>query len=274
MSNIPIRKMPFEFPEKIDPIVFPDSPERSASVVATSLLLPYLEPYLIRTMKAAKPHVTDPRLLDDLARFSAQEGQHYRMHMRFNDALRTEHLPRLGEFEKEISDDYQRFTKTRSLRFNLAYAEGFEALTMNSVLFTFTYLSLFDEVDSPVAQLLEWHLIEELEHRTVAFDIYDHVCGGYFYRLAAGIWAQRHFVGWVRRVARYILEELPSGDLSREAAAAHKRDARRLGWLALRRFAPMILRTYMPWYSPHKVAFTAEMQEVSDKYTEMATSTS
>jgi predicted metal-dependent hydrolase len=274
MSKIPIRKMPFEFPEKIDPIIFTDSPERSASVVATSLLLPYLEPYLIRTMKAARSHVRDPRLLDDLARFSAQEGQHYRMHMRFNDALRREHLPRLGEFEREISDDYERFTKTRSLRFNLAYAEGFEALTMNSVLFAFTYLSLFDEVDSPVAQLYEWHLIEELEHRTVAFDIYDHVCGGYFYRLAAGTWAQRHYVGWIRRVARYILEELPPRDLGREAAATRKRDARRLRWLALRRFAPMVLRTYMPWYSPHKVAFTAEMQEVSDKYTEMATSIS
>jgi len=274
MSKIPVRKMPFEFPEKIDPIVFPDSPERSASVVATSLLLPYLEPYLIRTMKAARPHVSDPELFDDLARFSAQEGQHYRMHMRFNDALRTEHLPRLGEFEKELSDDYQRFSNTWSLRFNLAYAEGFEALTMNAVLFQFTYLSLFDDVDTPVAQLLEWHLIEELEHRTVAFDIYDHVCGGYFYRLAAGIWAQRHFVGWVRRVARYILEELPSDDLSRAAETARKRDGRKLGWLALRRFAPMILRTYMPWYSPHKVAFTAEMQAVSDKYTAMATSTS
>jgi len=196
------------------------------------------------------------------------------MHMRFNDALRTEHLPRLGEFEKELSDDYQRFSNTWSLRFNLAYAEGFEALTMNAVLFQFTYLSLFDDVDTPVAQLLEWHLIEELEHRTVAFDIYDHVCGGYFYRLAAGIWAQRHFVGWVRRVARYILEELPSDDLSRAAETARKRDGRKLGWLALRRFAPMILRTYMPWYSPHKVAFTAEMQAVSDKYTAMATSTS
>jgi len=274
MSKIPIRKMPFEFPEKIDPFIFPDSPERSASVVATSLLLPYLEPYLIRTMKAARPHVTEPRLLDDLARFSAQEGQHYRMHMRFNDALRREHLPRLGEFEKEISDDYQRLTKTRSLQFNLAYAEGFEALTMNLVLFAFTHLSLFDEVETQVAQLYEWHLIEELEHRTVAFDIYDHVCGGYFYRVAAGTWAQRHYIGWVRRVARYILEELPSDDLSREAETARKREARELAWLALRRAAPMILRTYMPWYSPHKVAFSAEMQAVSDKYTEMAISTS
>ena len=28
------------------------------------------------------------------------------------------------------------------------------------------------------------------EHRTVAFDVYDHVCGGYLYRLAVGLFAQ------------------------------------------------------------------------------------
>jgi predicted metal-dependent hydrolase len=28
-------------------------------------------------------------------------------------------------------------------------------------------------------QMMEWHFVEELEHRTAAFDVYEHVCGGW-----------------------------------------------------------------------------------------------
>jgi predicted metal-dependent hydrolase len=140
-------------------------------------------------MKAAEGHVTDPKVLEGLKAFAAQEGQQYRMHMKFNAAVRRSGFPRLEALEKELADDYQRFTKTKSLRFNLAYAEGFEALTMNSVKHMMEPNGFGD--DLPVfMQMVEWHFVEELEHRTVAFDVYDHVCRGYFYRLIVGTWAQ------------------------------------------------------------------------------------
>ena len=44
-----------------------------------------------------------------------------------------------------------------------------------------------------VLQMFEWHFVEELEQRNVTFDVYDHVCGGYFFRLVASIYAQWHF---------------------------------------------------------------------------------
>jgi predicted metal-dependent hydrolase len=50
--------------------------------------------------------------------------------------------------------------------------------------------------------------VEEIEHCAVSFDVYDHVCGGYFYRLAVRIWAQWHLTNWVRRVAHYMLCEI------------------------------------------------------------------
>ncbi len=51
MHEIPVRKMDFGFPEHIDPLSIPEKPEQSYAMVGLSLLLPYLEPYLIRTMK-------------------------------------------------------------------------------------------------------------------------------------------------------------------------------------------------------------------------------
>ena len=72
--------------------------------------------------------------------------------MWFNAAIRSAGFPRLDEFERELEDDYQRFTKTKSLRFNLAYAEGFEALTMNFIKFVMEHQG-FGDPRSPIMQL-------------------------------------------------------------------------------------------------------------------------
>lgn len=273
MDTITVRKMPFDFPDAIDPVFVEGDPEESFRLIAASLLLPALEPYLIRSMTAAKPSIDDPQLMDDLKRFSAQEGQHYRMHMKFNKAIRLAGFPRLEEFERELEDDYRRFTKTKSLRFNLAYAEGFEALTMNAIKFIMEHQGMGNP-ESPITQLWEWHFVEELEHRNVTFDVYDHVCGGYWYRLAVGIYAQWHFTSWIRKVARYMLTVTPPPKRSAEERQARKAMAREARSLALRRLLPSIMRIYLPGYTPHALTVSPAMQAIADKYSEMATTTS
>ena len=161
LDTITIRRMPFEFPEGIESVFVPGEPELSYGLIAASLLLPYLEPYLIRSMRAAREKVSDPTVLSGLDAFCAQEGQHYRIHSKFNEACRLEGFPGLEALEKELKDDYKRFSEQKSLRFNLAYAEGFEAFTMNLVHFTMDEGGL-DLPDSPITQMWEWHFIEEL----------------------------------------------------------------------------------------------------------------
>ena len=273
MDTIIVRQMPFEFSEDIDPVFVEGEPELSFRLIAASLLLPHLEPYLIRSMKAATRHVTDPKVLDGLKRFSAQEGQHYRMHMKFNAAFRRTGFPRLEELEQELADDYQRFTKTKSVRFNLAYAEGFEAFTMNVIKFMMEHRG-FDNPESPIMQMWEWHFVEELEHRTVAFDVYDHVCGGYWYRLVVGIYAQWHFTRWIRKVTRYMLEVSPPPKRSPADARARAKMAREAGRFALRNLVPNLLRIYLPSYTPHALDVSPAIQVLADKYSEMAIKTS
>ncbi len=69
MDGITVRQMAFEFPDEIDPVVFEGNHAQSFGLIAGSLLLPHLEPYLIRSMKAAQKHVTDPKILDGLKRW-------------------------------------------------------------------------------------------------------------------------------------------------------------------------------------------------------------
>ncbi len=93
MHDITVRRMHFDFPDGIDPVVVEGQPEESYRLLGLSLLLPYLEPYLIRTMNEAKKRIDDPDLLKDLERFNAQEGQHYRQHRRLNEAVRMAGFP-------------------------------------------------------------------------------------------------------------------------------------------------------------------------------------
>jgi predicted metal-dependent hydrolase len=272
MDSITVRQMAFEFPEEIDPVIVEGDHAQSFGLIAGSLLLPHLEPYLIRSMKAAEKHVTDPKILDGLKRFAAQEGQHYRMHMKFNATIRRSGFPGLDALEKELSDDYHRFTNTKSLRFNLAYAEGFEALTMNAIK-QIMGPEGFGE-DLPVfMQMIEWHFVEELEHRTVAFDVYDHVCGGYFYRLFVGIWAQWHFTRWIRRAAAYMLKMNPPPKHNVKTAVGNgmtKLPAR----ASIRDQLSAVWRIYLPSYTPHDVEIAPGIERLARKYTEMAIKTS
>lgn len=274
LDTITVRRMPFEFPDEVDPLLFPSDHALSFRLVAGSLLLPHLEPYLIRSMKAARKHVRDPKILDGLDRFAAQEGHHYRMHMKFNASIRRSGFPGLEAFEKELSDDYHRFSRTRSLRFNLAYAEGFEALTMHTVKLLMEPDG-FGEDLSPFWQMVEWHFVEELEHRTVAFDVYDHVVGGYAYRLAVGAWAQWHFSSWIRRVAAYMLRVRPQPKDAGEAVTEDPLQARLAqSGDSLRQVLPGILGIYLPGYTPHHVQIAPGMERLARKYSEMAIATS
>lgn len=260
--------MQFEFPDGIDPIIVEGQPEESFRTLGMSLLLPYLEPYLIRTMNEAKKRIRDRELLADLEHFNAQEGQHYRQHRLFNEAVRMAEFPELAGLEAELDADYRRFSEERSLKFNLAYAEGFEALTTAAARYSFESRQ-FERMHPAARVLFSWHLIEELEHRTVAFDVYDHIYGDYFYRLRWGLFAQRHMLSWIHRVACH-LEEHTDARSRFGGPAGRRARLRAQSWRALRGLVPKVLATYTPWYTPERIAFTDEMKAYAERFTAAA----
>jgi predicted metal-dependent hydrolase len=264
--------MEFDFPEDLDPVVVAGDPQHSYKINGLALRLPNQEPDMIRTMKAAKKQVTDPQLVDDLERFNAQEGQHYRQHTRLNDSIRLQGFEKLAELEAALDADYRRFSKSKSLRFNLAYAEGFEALT--TAVARFSIESGPDPNLHPsVAALFQWHLVEELEHRTVAFDVYDYVCGGYIYRLLAGLYAQWHMSRFIRRVTNYMIEADPAVVERCGGKAGRKQRSRSASADIRKLLLPKLLRTYLPSYTPHDIPFDVELQEMAAELSLLARST-
>jgi uncharacterized protein len=267
--KITVRKPRFEIPETLDPIVVRGEPEESYLNVALSLLLPHLEPYLIRTMRAAKPQVKDAALAADLDAFCGQEGQHYRMHAQLNAALVRGGARGFEELEREVAADYKRFEAERPLRWNLAYAEGFEALT------TAFALVLGGEDWSrwhPAARdVFLWHVIEELEHRTVAFEVYDHVVGSYLYRVTAGAYAQWHLIHFLVRTMEAMLAADPRTETEYGGKAGRKAREPRLVALLTKKIWPRLRRTYSPRYTPRDIEMPGSMAELAEQYSARST---
>ena len=243
MADITVRKIRFSFDEPFSFEVTDEQLGEMLPPLALSMTMPYLEPYLIRTMRAALERITDPVLAEDVRRFSQQESHHYRNHALLNDRIRGQFdaaaADALRAIEADLEADYQRFTKTKSLRFNVAYAEGFEAMTCAGALASAEH-GIFTDGMLPGGEIWAWHMAEEIEHRTVAFDVFQHLVGSYPYRVVFGTWAQYHYLSYIRRFARCMADSL-GYELTRPRGEMHR--------TTLRRY----LRTWSPRYDPAKV---------------------
>ena len=50
---------------------------------------------------------------------------------------------------------------------------------------SFSEQALMDKLDVGAKEFLTWHLVEEMEHKSVAFDVYQELIGSYWIRAAA-----------------------------------------------------------------------------------------
>ncbi len=260
MAEITVRNLRFDFDTPIDLDVSDEALGTMLPALGLSMTMPYLEPYLIRTMKVAIKQITDPILAEDARRFSQQEGHHFRNHALFNDRIRAHFddatAERLRGIEADLEADYQRYSQEKSLRWNCASAEGFEAMTCAGALAMAEHGAFEDDTMMPGGELWSWHMAEEIEHRTVAFGVFEHLVGSYFYRIVFGTWAQWHYVSYIGRFASCMAESL---------GRKPKRSASGMQRAALRRY----LRTWSPWYDPAKIEIPDGVQELLTKYSKM-----
>lgn len=248
-SELTVRRIPFEFPEDLEPHWNASKPEWSHMVNGASLTMPYLEPYLIQSVRMGLKQIDDPELRALAADYCGQEGQHYRQHKRFNEILVSKGYDALPELESQMEQAYARFLERRSLRFHLAYAAGFESMALavgHWLVNDREYL--FGGSDPRVASLILWHFVEEIEHKNAALDVYNAVCGGYFYRLFGLFYASFHMMAMSRRGYRAML---------RKDGLWNQLGSRLRLWKAVGRFLslvlPHLLRCCAPGHDPRKI---------------------
>ena len=261
MATITVRRPDFQWPSDLPVLPIADDPSRSCELVALSFTLPYLEPYLIRTMRVAAKEVSDEELRAEIKAFSGQEAQHFQNHARINEVVRAKLSPEnataMRALEEALESDYRRFSDQKSLAFNLAYAEGFEAMTF-ALARSAMRISDASSMEPAWVDLFAWHLSEEIEHRTVTFDAFDHIVGRYPYRVAVGTLAQAHFLRVLLRMATVLQQETvgPNARMRRTVTQALRRNWQN-GAL------PGTLRATLPGYNPRRVVLSDEVKMIA-----------
>ncbi|WP_246023783.1 metal-dependent hydrolase [Nocardia yunnanensis] len=147
-------------------------------VAGMSGAFPAGEESFIRSVRRVADRVTDPVLKKRVTGFVGQEAMHGREHRKLNDKLVELGYPIKWLDSPQAIERTQRLERRLSPEVHLAMtaaAEHYTAVLAQRVLGS-------DEIqaipgDPEVWNLLNWHALEELEHKSVAFDVFRAVGG-------------------------------------------------------------------------------------------------
>lgn len=130
----------------------------------------------IESIRNVRNQIKDEKLLEDIKAFIAQEAFHSREHKTLNNHLIHSNYPEVVEIEAKTK---ARLDKLRQLS---AVEQVTATVVMEHYTATLARLLLTDSlIKAKTTQesrnLWEWHALEELEHKSVAFDVLNAIGG-------------------------------------------------------------------------------------------------
>ncbi len=216
----------------------PGRPFATHTINVLHLLLPAGERWFVHVYRQALPLITDERLRRDVIGFIGQEAMHSQAHDGVLPHLRAQGLdptPYTAQvdwlFEKLLGD--RTLPPGRPRRWWLIERIAVIAAIEHYTAFLGDWVLNADELDRRGADptmldLLRWHGAEEVEHRSVAFELFQHVDGGYARRVRTWAVAFTALVFLWQRGARFFMANDPSlGGTGRARLTDFVRDGRR-----------------------------------------------
>ena len=181
---IPVRAPRFALDGDIPRAWLAGSPLASHTVNALSLLFPEGERFFIRSVKHYQDALdADPALRARVRGFIGQEGRHGHEHDRFNRMLARQGFALDAFFDFYTRTGWDLIEPRVPPHLRLATTVALEHLTA-----TLAELALdtpiLDDAHPEVRRLLFWHACEEIEHKSVAFDVLQRVDPRYTTRVA------------------------------------------------------------------------------------------
>jgi uncharacterized protein len=239
------RDLTFDFDRGASGLWNPQKPELSHILNAFQLALPFLEPYFIDAIKEATAMLGDTPVREAALAFCSQEANHSRQHKRYNRSLKARY-PRVEEYEKAIQQSLVRSRREDPLEWRLAYTAGYEAITAQLCRWMFRNAEeLFHGSDGHFAALMLWHGAEEIEHRSVAYDVLRAVTRDYGLRARGLFAAMRKSESDILPAVGYMLEV--DGLAADRRSRARRRKLRSRLLFAL---LPGVVRYLSPGYHP------------------------
>ncbi|CAB1208117.1 metal-dependent hydrolase [Acinetobacter bouvetii] len=169
-----VRKPQFN-PTAIRRHYFANSPIMSHLLTALSSTFPIGEQFFVHSVRNVRDKVKDEQLQAQISVFIGQEAMHSKAHADFNQAWRRDDY-QLDRFQAWLArkDDY---VKNLHPKIQLAITCAFEHFTALLGGYILRHPEILATLDEDTVKLWVWHAIEEIEHRAVAFDVYQQVYG-------------------------------------------------------------------------------------------------
>lgn len=161
---------------------------------ALSTLFPEGERFFADSVRHYLGEIRDPALLAQARAFIGQEAMHAHEHRRFNELLKAQGYP-VQRMEGKVREILDRSRKRQGGMSNLALTCAIEHFTTILVTEVLRSPTFHEPMPGEYFRLWCWHCLEELEHKSVAFDVYVAMGGTYRERVdemigaTLGLWS-------------------------------------------------------------------------------------
>lgn len=186
---ITARKVQFDFSNS-NLVWIPNDPFSSHLINGVNLLLPAGEFWFCRVFNKALPYIEDANLREDVIGFIKQEAIHANAHVLGQNYLEA-HNVNIEEIKNLANTIFGTLLSEKPLGIDTLKQEFIEypwlILRVGAIAAIEHFTGIlgqwcmdnksWDEsnADSIISDLFKWHLAEEVEHRTVAYDVFAHL---------------------------------------------------------------------------------------------------
>lgn len=257
--------MSFDVPDTsaFDPLYLAGSAAISYYHTAFGLYVSQLEPFAVKALRRVLPRVHDETLRESVERFCRQEAQHYQRHADFNQVVLAQGYGGLTELLAGLKRGFDDCLNSAGDAFCVGYVEAIESYTTQ---FAIAMLAsgLYDHRRTQPAfgRLFKWHLLEEIEHRTVAFDLDQSLFRPGPLRRAGARWQAQ---GRMLRFLATCADLMSTADVARLGERCRIGPRQKLHMLTF----PLVmrLRSIAPGYSPHHCVLPAGFEALRVEFT-------
>ena len=184
MTDLVIRKIPWEFDEHVPFLWQPENPNFGIFCNAFTFIAVPFEKYIINSLRQVQDSLAeDPEVAAEAEAFLRQEAQHAAAHRKHMLAL-IRRYPDLEDAHQVAVQSYDDLIDRYPVEYHAAYIANLEAtFTPLFKVFLDNRDTLFAGGDRRVASLMVWHFVEEVEHRSSGLLLYQHLVPDPWYRV-------------------------------------------------------------------------------------------
>jgi len=178
-----IRKVKFDLEKKLVRHYFKGNVFSTHLANSLHIIFPEGEKFFIRSCRKYLDRIDDPKLKREVLDFMGQEGTHSSAHKGFWQFLEKQgfavqpfvkffNITAFKGVEKAI---YSFMGEELGSKFSLSLTAGLEHYTALLAEVAFANEKEFKHLPKEMFHLLFWHAAEEIEHKSVAFDLLNYI---------------------------------------------------------------------------------------------------